>query len=143
MTGDRSASLRLLAHTEEALNKLQQGEELLSNQWNLEKVDYRSDRSGQGSDVDPSVMFAHSPGEWTEVQTPANGDLYFFHLKEKQSGGSDLTALYDELHQAHAVMSDDAQRNYMQQIVQLFKEHHAISLDYLNNGEDSMEANNP
>lgn len=156
LSGDRSASMRFYAYVRDAQSKVKQGgsdaaelilvdrkpsaRKSLTDQWKLEKVSYSADRSNEGGDIDTTEMFTIAPNEWTSVHTPINGDLYFFQLKNRQAGSGDLTASYDALHQAHAMLSDDAERNFMHSVVRQLKDHNAISLDYMSNGEETMEA---
>lgn len=144
LTGDRSASLRLLAYMRDARAKIQKGDnpdaenEGLATQWKLEKADFHTARNSHQKDMDTTEMFAIAPNEWTEVHTPANGDAYFFQMKNKEASEKDLTASYDEIHPIHAMVSNDAQRNYMHKVVNELKEHKAISIDYLDRSDETI-----
>lgn len=157
LTGDRSASLRLYAYMKEAQAKLQQGGQdaaalvrsksegtkpVLADQWKLEKSDYRIDRGSNSEGIDTAVIFAAPIDGWAAAQTPANGDISFFHVRSRESGSGDLTAYYDKMDQSHAILADDAQRNFMYRVVNLLKENKAISLDYLSAGEETIAPEN-
>lgn len=159
LTPDVSASLRFYAYTRALQGKLKQDSPEASqwvrdsktdkeasslqtrsplfDQWKLEKTDYRADRSADPGDLDKEEMFALTSKLWTPVHTPVNGDIYFFQLQNKENG-TDITALYDKEHEAHALLSDDAQRHLMLHVVTELKDKNAISLDYLNPNIESM-----
>lgn len=155
LTGDRSASLRFYAYMRDALSKFKQGapeatslilteskptsKKALNDQWKLEKSTYKTHRSTENSDIDPTEMFSISQQEWTSVQKPVNGDLYFFQSKGREKASEDLTAFYDNMDRAHGMVSDDAQRNFMHTVVSELKAHNSITLDYMNNDNEIIE----
>jgi len=151
LTGDKSASLRFYAYMKDIQKKLKRGEDAsqliksadakksVNNQWQIEKINYKTERSSDDRDIDTTEMFAINSNEWTDVHTPVNGDLYFFQLANRGDSSEDLTASYDAVHEAHAIISDDAQRNYTYAVVKKLKDSNAISLDYLNAGEETIE----
>lgn len=145
LTSDRIASLRLYSYIRGIQTKLNQGKEdpltlvrkgqlngkgELTDQFKLEQIAYQADRSSNTEELDISEMFALGTNGWTKVYAPVNGDLYFLQLKEKAPSG-DVSALYSQLHKAHAILSDEAQRHYAYAVVDDLKVKQAISLDYL------------
>lgn len=156
LTEDRAASLRFYAYIKAIQQKLQQGnadtsqwvfvqtdpaasKRVVTNQWKIEKNSYAADREVGTKEIDTTEMFALSPNEWTKVHVPVNGDLYFFQLDHKAVPSETATA-YDQLHEAHGLLADDAERTYMHRVLQQLKEKRAISLDFLNNNnEESIE----
>jgi len=162
LNGDSAAPLRFYSYVRDLSNKIKkdpkmeaiavapasdtesigklQASKPLNEQWKLDKALYQADRSSARSDLDPKELFNLPVGDWTAVQTPPNGDLNFFHLKAK-GDGRDVTAVLEKTNAAYSLMSSDAQRAYMNVVVEQLKEKHAISLDYLNNPSDgSTEA---
>ena len=79
--------------------------------------------------LDKTELFALADGSWTSVNTPANGDINFFHLEHKGSQGNkpmDATSAM----KAKQLLSDDAQQRLMAHLLQLIKSKEAISLKY-------------
>ncbi len=109
--------------------------EPLANQWKLLMANHHEERAGESGDINLQELFTMEPGSWSRVQTPANGDLYFFQLKSK---GSDATSasLSQQVMAAHALLSDEAQSQLMQQILEEIKAKKAISLDFMNLKEE-------
>lgn len=154
LTGDRSASLRFYAYMKKAQSQLKKAEDdasslvrkdgeknaSLADQWKLEKIHFSTNRSDENSHIDTTEMFTLTSQEWTDIHAPVNGDIYFFQLKERGNSNEELTASNDEIFQAHKMLSGDAQRNLMYQVVHMLKEKNAISLEYLNRGDDIIES---
>lgn len=150
-TDDRIASLRLYSYVKGIEKKLQQGtvdttqwvrtesdsesKNPLRDQWKILKNEYKAERSTNSPDLDIAELFALAPNAWTAVHTPLNGDLYFFHLEHK-AVPPEAAIAYDQLHEAHGILSDASERTYTHRVLQLLKEKQAISLDYLNNNRD-------
>lgn len=103
----------------------------VSDQWKLEHIAYKTDRSKENGDVDLVELYKIPVNSWSMVHTPVNGDLYFVQLKDR-SKASDVTTLYDQQHIASELIADDAQRVYMHDVLKTIKEKNAISLDYMN-----------
>lgn len=115
----------------------------LSDQWKVLKTDFEGSRAGTDKvgtiEINPEELIALSPGEWTPVHTPVNGDLFFFHLERKEKG-DDSVAISEKVSQLQALLSDDAQRAYLQRLIRQLKDKNALSLNYLNPVEDTSEA---
>lgn len=148
MTGDQTASLRFYAYMRDIKNQLKEGTSEAQNaikeasadnspqsewkdQWKLERAPYTADRATEANDIDLTEILALAPGEWTKVQTPINGDVYFFQLQNKQMP-ENTAEVEKQLQEAHQIMSDDAQRTLMYRLVAELKDKNAISIDYLN-----------
>lgn len=101
----------------------------LKDQWKLIQTSYHGTRSDINRDISKDV-FSLSPGSWSQVATPGNGDINFFHL-EKREASSPATAA-KKVGQLHQVASMDAQRIYMQKLLDQLKDQKALSLDYMN-----------
>ena len=164
-TGDLSAAARFYSYFRGVQQKLQQGsmeasglvrEEVakktpeeefdhrttVADQWKLEKAAYKADRSVDSKDLDKQELFALSENAWSKIQVPVNGDLTVFQLKSKEMPG-DTTAEFDKQDIAYMILADDAQRNYLHHVLLDIKEKHAISLDYLDNSVETIEAETP
>jgi GcvH upstream region-like protein len=154
MIGDFAATLRLYPYMREVKEKLQKdpskiGEWTkeasatpaeknvlpasvkLADQWKLERSPYQTTRSSADHFLDKNELFALSNGEWTKINTPANGDLNFFFLKEK-GNVSDMKTISTGVSKARQMLSNDAQQKLMKNLLAEIKEKQAISLDYLN-----------
>jgi GcvH upstream region-like protein len=102
----------------------------LADQWKLERAPYQASRSSANNALEHETVFQLTEGEWTQVNTPANGDLNFFHLLKK-SHAVDEEMVKKSISQARRLMSDDVQQKLMDQILEEIKNKGAISLDYL------------
>lgn len=103
---------------------------VLADQWKLEKSAYQTSRSSADTVLDHQSVFNLAEGEWTKVNTPANGDLNFFHV-EKKSNSMTQKAVANSVSQARILLSDDAQQRLMHHLLAIIQEKGAISLDYL------------
>lgn len=103
----------------------------LQDQWKLEKTPFTATRSQAKSQIDMNIAFALKPNEWTEVQTPANGDLFFFQLSKK-GNNADIAALESQSNKVQSLLSAEAQRGLGGNLIKLMKDKRAISLDYMN-----------
>lgn len=112
----------------------------LADQWKLERAPYKTARSGSDSALDHMYAFNLPGGEWTKVNTPANGDLNFFHVGSKGNGLTDKIVA-DNVAKARHILSDDVQQRLMYQVVQTIQEKGAISLDYLKKVAEINEMN--
>lgn len=112
--------------------------EPLANQWKLEKIDYRVERSGDEKKLNPAEVFPLALDGWTQVQTLPNGEIYFFHKTGNEASGVS-TLVAEKIDQARRILSDDAQKAYMRQLVADIKAKNAISLDYLNQSMEMTE----
>lgn len=109
------------------------------NQWKWEKETHQTNRgAGNAFDLNRDEILALATDAWTNVHTPVNGDIFFFQLKRREEGG-DVTAVYDKFHEAHRLLSDDAQRTFMHTVVHNLQEKKAISLEYLNRNLEVIE----
>lgn len=102
----------------------------LSDQWKLIQTAYQADRSDIHSNLNTNEIFAMKENSWSNVNTPVNGDLNFFHL-EKLEAPND-TAEMKKVNQLYRVIAADAQRIYMQKFLYLLKDKKALSVDYMN-----------
>lgn len=151
--GDFLASIRLFAYVREARDNLKKDEKNtqkwvlneekseglpsrigLEDQWKLVETAYQGVRSELNSDLNAQEIFALQPNSWSQVSTPANGDLNFFHLQKREASHSQATM--DKTGQLYRVASLDAQRVYMQKLLYQLKDKKALSLDYMNRPQE-------
>lgn len=152
MIGDYAASLRLFAHArniqaqieknpekladltrpadQEAQEKLSERKPL-KDQWRWEQASYQATRGSEEDLINKGQVFNLNEGQWTKVHTPPNGDLSFFLVKKK-GNLSDREAVAEKVSGVKQLLSNEAQQQLANQLVFIFKEKGAISLDYLN-----------
>jgi len=154
MIADYAATLRLYPYVKDLKEKLQKDQSLaatltreptsekedtdtlsaqppLADQWKLERTPYQNTRSSGEALLDNSQVFTLEAGDWTKVNTPANGDLNFFHVASKGNNVSNKT-VNDAIAQARGILSADAQQHLMYHILTKIQEKGAMSLEYMN-----------
>jgi|688.fasta_scaffold20110_6 GcvH upstream region-like protein len=133
-----AAESQFVQQSAKEANALLAAKTSLAEQWRFDKSAFHAERSNQGKELDMAVGFEMQPGNWSNVQTSANGDLFFFELEKK---GTDATpaALDTRIDKARTLLSDDAQRVLMEQLLREMKDKKAISLDYLSQGSEMTE----
>lgn len=102
----------------------------LADQWKLESVSRTISRSDADQHLDKSVLFAIENDGWTKVNTPANGNINFFHVKHKIEE-NDAKSIINTVGQTRNMLSNTAQQHLMNQLLVLINSKKAISLDYL------------
>ncbi len=108
--------------------------ESLTVQWKLIKDAYRTDRADETASTKDAFDMAENA--WSKVYTPPNGDLYFFQIKGKDSSG-EAPAIAEQTMQAYRMLSNDAQRVLAERLLQKMQEKGALSVDYLNQQQES------
>ncbi len=117
--------------SQEPLNEEQlEARHSIADQWQLKKSTFKISRGHQEA-LDLKPAFTMQVGEWSELYTPASGDLYFFQLK-KHEVPSSLQISSKKVIEARRLLSQDAQHVLMEQLLSIMKEKKALSLDYLN-----------
>jgi len=103
----------------------------LADQWKVERIDYQTTRGKVDSFFDKNDLFSLAEGDWTKINTPANGDIHFFHLEHKEEV-NDNKAVATSVMRTQNMLSYDAQQRLMMHLLSEIKNANAISLDYLN-----------
>lgn len=107
----------------------------LADQWKLERKDTILKRhQNDSSNIDKELVFHLQPKQWTPIHPSPNGDLTFFQLEEKGIN-LDEEMIAENVFESQKVISYEAQRLLMRNLLQLFKEKNAISFDYLKRNE--------
>lgn len=96
----------------------------LSKQWLLEKSDQWMERCAKASFAKDD-MFTLDPQSWSPVKIGEGGALAFFFVEEK---GSSQTPSPLTVEQGHQILSHDAKRDIMLQILQTIQQKKAIAL---------------
>ena len=102
----------------------------LEDQLKLIQTAYQGNRSDIHSSINANEVFAMKVGSWSQVNTPASGDLNFFHLEKREAPND--TAEMQKVNQLYRVIATDAQRIYMQKLLNQLKDKKALSLEYMN-----------
>lgn len=110
----------------------------VKDQWKLLKSSYTGDRSTPDLPMDEQEVFSLEKGEWTSVKKRGNGNFSFFQLKEHQNAADEAGVVEKVMH-AQRDFSFEAQRVYMQKLIDQFREKNALTLQYLNPVQDSEE----
>lgn len=113
----------------------------LADQWKLERSSYQTSRSKGDPVLDHLYVFNLTVGDWTKVNTPANGDLNFFHVAKKGNAAAEV-AVAESVSQVRRLLGDDAQQKLMYHLLQEIKAKGAISLDYLKQVAEIDQMNN-
>lgn len=108
----------------------------LVDQWKFDRNNYQTTRSSGDKTLDKQDLFTMSQGGWSKIKPAANGELVFFHLKEK-GNQSDQKAVVTSVTKGKKLLSDDAQQNLMNNILQQINAKNAISLDFMNQVAES------
>lgn len=153
ITSDRLAQVRLLPYVRSVLDQIQKdptkAEEniresstpvALATQWQLLKSNTELTRGkDKNGDMRIDELLKMKQKTWSTVHTPANGDINFFYALKK-GVKQDSAALAEQIADARALLSNDAQQMLMADLLRLFHAKKAISFDYLKPTEPSVEA---
>lgn len=166
MISDYAASLRLFSQARQSKKTMEQdpssiaklaqeskeetpGDKLperiaLTNQWKWVRMPYHVSRSTDEDLLNKKEVFSMPAESWSKVRTLPNGDITFFHLKQKGEVADKVVsdALKEKIAKARELLSDDAQQQLMKRMLAEIKEKHAISLEYLNRGPEMTEMEN-
>ncbi len=100
----------------------------LSEQWNLKRTSHPI-RKGLDSIIDSNEVFSLNPLEWSKITLPPDGNISFFHIVDRFTPEADVIA---KVSQGQTLLSHDAQRFLMHDLLQEISEKNAISLAYSN-----------
>jgi GcvH upstream region-like protein len=121
--------------TEEQLDSLA-NRPALADQWKIEKATLTLNRQNQENTVDVAEALALNPDDWSALKVSANGDLFFYQVKNKEMASIPSNAVAEQIRQAQSLLGAEAQRQLMQQVLQELKSKNALSLAYLNTPVD-------
>ena len=114
--------------------------EPLADQWKLDKEDYKLSRS-EGSALSPldaTTVFSLPLSGWSAVYVAPNGSIAFFQLQAK-ANGTLAAAVAAKMDKVQKLLSFEAQRTLMHNVLNDIGAKNAISLEYLNKGSDDGE----
>lgn len=112
-----------------------QGTSSLADQWKLVKETQDIQRC-ETTEASTAKAFTMSQGAWSEVASPVNGDMSFFHLVKRTATDNDLL-VYTKMHQAQSALGNVAMRSVMKDIVEIARGRHAIVLPHDENVPES------
>jgi GcvH upstream region-like protein len=111
----------------------------LADQWKIEKAHMTIDRQNHEDTLDISEAFALNVGDWSSLNTPVNGDLVFYQVKDHGTTPLQPTVIAQQAREAQSLLGAEAQRHLMQQVLQELKSKNALSLAYLKTHSDDSE----
>lgn len=112
----------------------------VANQWRLEKATLPVTRQTPAqAGIDFKEAFAISTNEWTAIQTPAQGNLAFFQVKGPAENSEQEELLAEQVQRTQQLLSAEAQRALMSQMLIEIKAKDAISLGYLTRSDDTAQ----
>lgn len=103
----------------------------VADQWLLEKTDYYVERHQANPQINFAEAFTLPPQGWSAINTPANGELAFYQVKNKGTSPEAQAAIAKQTQKAHSLLSSEAQRVLMREVLQEITDKKAISLSYL------------
>ena len=101
------------------------------DQWKVEKKAVILNRQQPNASLDIEKVFVLPVNEWSSIHVMPSGDLSFFQIKEKGLVSDQKALIAQQTRDLQAVLSDEAQRHLMQQVVKTLKDKNALSLAYM------------
>lgn len=109
----------------------------LVDQWKIEKATLTLNRQNQENTVDVAEALTLDPDGWSALKVSANGDLFFYQVKNKEMANIPSKAVAEQIMEAQSLLGAEAQRQLMQQVLRELKSKNALSLAYLNTPIDA------
>ncbi len=123
----KAAQKKVQANPEDSSWLKSDGEGTLAAQWFLEKVEKKVERSSKVS-FSKEEMFSLEPQQWSTVKMGERGDLAFFFVKEK---GTPSLAPHESVEFGHQILSSDARRDMMGELLARIHEKKGIDLSFV------------
>jgi GcvH upstream region-like protein len=153
LEGERVAPYRflsLLQKTQESIEKkpetvssltqqAQGGSVNLTDQFKPIKTPIPLTRKESQNLANGSQLFQTKEKSYTKATPSPNGDLYFVFVEEKGNESGNEEDRISQVERARYLLGSSAERSYLESLIPLFKEKNAITLEYLDMGENSME----
>lgn len=98
----------------------------LQDQWRLKKEEVPVRRKSRDL-LDSELVFSMNLQDWSNVFSPVNGDTHFFQVKQRISEEGDLDEKVDF---GQKILSNDARRFLMKNVLKIVKDKKAISFEY-------------
>lgn len=108
--------------------------ESLDTQWKLVSESQKIDRSSAGKGIEKKEVFSLAKNGWSKVNVGLMGDLYFLQVKEVGLKGSS-EKIAKEVENSHQLLSNNAQKALMEELLAEIQKKNAISIDYLKTRE--------
>lgn len=136
---DKSLYIRADKVDESEAEKLPQ-KAAWDEQFKWQKIEKKLTRSGE----DPAIrekekLFHLKAHEWSPILLAPNGNVTFFYVNERK-GQMDPALLAVQTLRIRSSMGEEAEKIYMKGLLAEIKEKKAISFDYMNPSEETMEA---
>lgn len=85
------------------------------------------------------TLFHSASKSFTKAVPAPNGEVYFAFIEETGAENGNYEDRVEQVERARFLLGSAAERLYLQTLIPLFREKNAISFEYLNNGDASME----
>lgn len=112
--------------------------EPLSNQWKLLMRPFKVTRSQKKEEISAPEAITLKSGQWSEVNSLAGGKMYFYQKLQNDEVESSQE-LFDKVAKEQQMISEIIQKNLAKDLMALFKEKNALSLEYLDNSEQIIK----
>lgn len=156
LTKDQAAALRFFALAEETRQVLEKkpanadayvrsSKEMktLADQLKMEKSEVAIKRQEDTGLPNQPEFFELAQSGISKVFGTPNGDIYFFRLNEITSGDRNDQNLDEQITRARFLLSSEAEQKLLYQLLPELKAKHAISFNYLNLDNTSLEPELP
>ncbi|MFV0339329.1 MAG: hypothetical protein ACK5MA_01680 [Parachlamydiaceae bacterium] len=111
----------------------------LTDQFKPLKAPMKLSRKEAQSLANGTQLFQAKEKSFTKATPSPNGDLYFAFIEVKASDNGNEEDRISQIERARYLLGSAAERSYLESLIPLFKEKNAITLEYLDVGENSME----
>lgn len=113
--------------------------EAYTDQFKWVKSELKLPRKAEMTLAEAETLFKLPNNSWSKVVTAPNGDVYFAYLKDKVSQEGNPEMRQEQLRRASYLLGNDAKRSYTNKILPAIQAKGAISFNYLNAADPSIE----
>lgn len=111
----------------------------VADQFKLIKGAFTLPRKSEYALADSEKLFKIPPNSWSKTIIAPNGDVYFAYIKERSSKDSSTDTQQEQIARARWLLGNSAERSYLTTILPELKKKNAISFEYLNINQTSLE----
>lgn len=131
----QEASLLTVAEEEQASSKD------LQKQFSWIRSSLQLARKNDRGLFEAADLFQLPSNSWSTLKAAPNGDLYFAHVSDKASDSSSSELMQEQVAKARLILGSSAERNYALSVIEEIKSKNAISFEFMNAGQTSIEPN--
>lgn len=96
-------------------------------------------RKNQNGLLDAALLFRQPLQTWSQVIIAPNGEAYFAFVRERKAQTGIDGVEGEQIAKARFLLGSDAERSYLKSLLPLLKEKRAISFEFLNASQNSIE----